>query len=930
MRLVSTAYPDGTSDSQTYDADNRRITSTDREGRVTSFTYDADGRLTTTTYPDSSTISTTYDAIGEAITSTDGDGNTTSYSYDAAGRRSSVKDAAGSVINFTYDPSGNLVSVIDANGNATKYRYDGDNRQTATVYPDSTTVLTAYDPLGRTISKTDQAGKTTQYGYDADGRLTSVTDALGNVTSYGYDEIGDRISQTDALGRVTTFQYDTLLRRTKRSLPLGMSESYTYDQAGNLLTRTDFNGKTTRYSYDQMNRLLSKTPDASFASLGATFAAPITFTYTPTGRRASMTDPSGTTSYKYDSQDRLLAKATPEGTLTYTYDSAGNVLSVQSSNANGVNTTYSYDGDNRLSSVTDNAPATGTRPGTGTTTYSYDPVGNLSGFLYPNGVQTSYSYDTLNRLTSMAVTAATTKLASYTYTLGPAGNRLTVSEVGGRNVNYGYDGIYRLTSETISADPTTANNGSISYSYDAVGNRLNRASTIAAVPSQTFTYDSNDRLNVDSYDNDGSTTKSGTNTYSYDFENHIVAVNAGTGNAVSLLYDGDGARVSKTVAGTTTQYLVDDNNPSEYAQVVEELTSGSVSRVYSYGLTLLSETQVVNGSWAPSFYGFDGQGSVRLLVSPARTVTDSYDYDAFGVLIRQTGSTPNTYLYSGEQFDRDVGGYYLRARYVNTGTGRFWTTDPFEGDLSDPATLHRYTYAANDPANLQDRSGREFDIIGALNALTWQAILFVQSYPTLLLAATVIITAVNTIAFLTNEEFRGLVLSTPGGANLVVDDFAFLLEEGSGIGSFVTDLLNAPEGSDGFADLAAFRKSVGLQPVSATDKSTGTAAKLEIGGKTFYGTNAHGQDVTFTVNPTSKSHAETHVFQQARDAGVTSETATLTVDRDLCFACSTNGAVKSIARQHGVKTLTVVQPGGTTVIDTSAKPGIPYYGPPVR
>src|SRR5262245_55208860 len=143
-----------------------------------------------------------------------------------------------------------------------------------------------------------------------------------------------------------------------------------------------------------------------------------------------MTDPSGTTTYSYDSRDRLTTKATPEGSLTYSYDSAGNLLSTRSSNVSGVNIAYTYDTLNRLATVSDNAPLSGDRTGTGTTTYSYDPVGNLSGYLYPNGVQTSYVYNTLNRLTSMTVAKGTgpsaINLASYAYTLGPAGNRTSV------------------------------------------------------------------------------------------------------------------------------------------------------------------------------------------------------------------------------------------------------------------------------------------------------------------------------------------------------------------------------------------------------------------------------------------------------------------------------------------------------------------------
>jgi len=53
----------------------------------------------------------------------------------------------------------------------------------------------------------------------------------------------------------------------------------------------------------------------------------------------------------------------------------------------------------------------------------------------------------------------------------------------------------------------------------------------------------------------------------------------------------------------------------------------------------------------------------------AGTITDTYNYDAFGNLITSTGSTPNNYLYRGEQWDSDLSLYYLRARYYNPMTG---------------------------------------------------------------------------------------------------------------------------------------------------------------------------------------------------------------------------------------------------------------------
>jgi RHS repeat-associated protein len=89
------------------------------------------------------------------------------------------------------------------------------------------------------------------------------------------------------------------------------------------------------------------------------------------------------------------------------------------------------------------------------------------------------------------------------------------------------------------------------------------------------------------------------------------------------------------------------------------------------------------------------------------TEPDTYDYDAFGNKVNSTGTTPNNYLYRGEQYDPDLGLYYLRARYYNPATGRFMSRDPEEGKAKVPASLHKYLYANGDPVNMTDPKGRE-------------------------------------------------------------------------------------------------------------------------------------------------------------------------------------------------------------------------------
>ena len=46
------------------------------------------------------------------------------------------------------------------------------------------------------------------------------------------------------------------------------------------------------------------------------------------------------------------------------------------------------------------------------------------------------------------------------------------------------------------------------------------------------------------------------------------------------------------------------------------------------------------------------------------------------------------------------------------------------GDVFDPPTLHKYLYAASDPANKADPSGREYTIGGLMTAMAIGATVF--------------------------------------------------------------------------------------------------------------------------------------------------------------------------------------------------------------
>ena len=163
----------------------------------------------------------------------------------------------------------------------------------------------------------------------------------------------------------------------------------------------------------------------------------------------------------------------------------------------------------------------------------------------------------------------------------------------------------------------------------------------------------------------------------------------------------------------------------EYAQVLEERdASGALIASYVYGNDLICQIRGED----TKYYLYDGQGSTRALVNQTGAVTDTYNYDAFGLILDKTGSTPNDYLYTGEQYDPNIGFYYLRARYMNPAVGRFVTMDAYQGSLYDPVSLHKYVYANANPITYADPGGK-FSISECISTITVQAAIFAIRHP---------------------------------------------------------------------------------------------------------------------------------------------------------------------------------------------------------
>lgn len=715
--LIETIFPDATPDNDIdnprhrleYDAAGRVIKEVDELGRQTKYIYDAAGRIIETILPDATVtdadnprIKKEYDLVGRVIAEVDARGNRTEFTYDRLGRlvttilpdETPLDENDNPTITTTYDTIGRQQTQTDPLGLTTRFFYDDLGRPVRQEFADGTTISSEYDEAGRLVGRIDQEGKKASFEYDEIGQLTAVVDAHNQRTEYTYDELGNLVTQKDANNHVITYEYDRLGRRTATISSLGQRSTTTYDEVGNVISITDFNGETIVFEYDEQDRLIAK----GFPGAGST-----TYTYNLVGQRESVTDARGITTYEYDEQDRLTKRIDPDGReISYTYDLTGNRTSVTVSSGQ---TTYTFDAQNRLKTVTD--------PDLGLTTYSYNDVGNLERIEFPNGTFEIREYDELHRLVYVENSGPNGTISSFRYTLDSTGHRTAVEEHNGRRVEYTYDDLYRLTYETIFESGMTTPSRTIAYTYDAVGNRKTRSDSIDGIT--TYSYDENDRLITEitngiistySYDKNGNTlSKSSSNgaiTYAWDIENRLIAADTdGDGvNDVTNQYDVDGIRVAQIANGEETRFLIDANRP--YAQVLEEYTPSNVLKAsYIHGIDLISQKRDGN----KSFFHVDGLGSTRALSDLSGNKSDSYTYDAFGLTLSQDGNTENLYLFAGEQRDISIGLDYLRARYLNTDTGRFISTDPFPAKLDSPLTLNRYTYGLNNPTNFIDPSG---------------------------------------------------------------------------------------------------------------------------------------------------------------------------------------------------------------------------------
>ncbi|WP_240555260.1 putative T7SS-secreted protein [Streptomyces albus] len=306
----------------------------DAAGAVTTYAYDAAGRLLEAVGPDAE-LRYQRDKLGRVKTELV-NGRVLTHTYDALGRRTRRVTPTGAVSTSTYDAAGNRTSLT-ASGHTLDFTHDAAGRETERrIGTGGLTLSQVWDPAGRlrtqAVTAGQTAGETVQhrsYTYRPDGYLTEVEDLLSGRTTFDLDAIG-RVTAVHARGWTERYAYDEAGNQTEASWPTTHAAPEAIGPRTYEGTRITAAG-TVRYEHDAAGRItlrqksrLSKKP----ATWRYTWDAEdrLTQVVTPGGPPGAEGSGGGTVwRYEYDPLGRRLAKHRMAGedkveTVVFTWD----------------------------------------------------------------------------------------------------------------------------------------------------------------------------------------------------------------------------------------------------------------------------------------------------------------------------------------------------------------------------------------------------------------------------------------------------------------------------------------------------------------------------------------------------------------------------------------------------------------------------------
>ena len=611
-----------------------------------------------------------------------------------------------------------------------------------------------YNSLGLPLTVIDPEGRTTTYSYAANEvdlltvqQLTASPSIYTTIATYGhYNSQHEPQTYTGADGQ--TWQY-------------------TYNMAGQLSTVTDPNSYVTTYNYDSLGRLANVT--------NANNATALTLTYDNADRIHTWTDSQGyTLTYNYDNLDRVIRISYPDGTTDlYNYNFLSGPNEGKPSldlrhhtDRLGRYTTYNYDADRHLTSVTEQISASQNR----TTQYDYYEDGTLKDITDAKGNVTHWEIDSQSRPTSKTYAYGTSSAQTETYAYETTNSRLhSITDALGQVKTFTYAHDDRLTGFTyinaVNATPNVAftwdsyfprlssmldglgatdysytpigtlgalqlslidgpySNDTIGLTYDPVGRLASRV--IPGCNIETFGYDpisrltshysplgtfnytylgQTDQVTSRSINNGGPTIST---AWGYDTninDRRLISItNSGAARSYSLSY--------LTPGGTTNPY--DIQSISDIAGSGNPWTSQTHSYAYDGVDRLLSATAPATGNYGYAYDKVDNATTVSMPKGPVHPTYNAfnelaawgskqYAYDADGNTL--SGDGTRTYKWDSENrlIEIDYAGSLKKSQFSYDGLGH--RTVDVETAANGGTTTTRYLWCGSHICQSRDGS----------------------------------------------------------------------------------------------------------------------------------------------------------------------------------------------------------------------------------
>ncbi len=596
--------------------------------------------------------------------------NKTTFSYYASGSGKSLLQTAtrpspdgiapSPVYQFTYNSVGKLTTSTDPTSLVVTNSYDPMNFNLLSTAVDPTgansVVSYTYDANGDVLTATDPRTFVTENQYDKDRRKTVVLHHNGNVAAA---VLAAERSNYDLLGRVTSEEGGTAFSGVTVTTWQTL-KSRTYTATGKVRTEMNGAGNTTTYIYDSLDRLVIANDPAN-RNVGTVFDAAGQVLCTWRGWGSNSAAPTSCTwdpsAYTGSGAFRYAA---------YSYNRDGQQLSVLDANNNL--TTNDYDGFDRLMRVTmpQATLSSGASNASDYEQYSFDDNGNRLSTRLRDGQVILYGNDTLNRLTFKDLPGTTSGDVYYDYDGAGRPKFARFGSKTGTGIDYGYDTAKRLTSESTFGR-------TLGFLPDAAGNRAR----LTFPDANYFVYDFDALNRVSAIRENGATSGAGVlMSYLYDPLSRPQTSTRGNGTVTGFNFDL--ASRLHVLSHDLSGVVQDQTLTLDYTAASQLQTRQDSNNSYERPLVPASQAYVSDGlnrysSVAGTTYGYDGRGN--LTSDGSRTFTYDVEnhltgvaggagltlaYDPLGRLWQTTsGSTVTQFLYDGDR---------LVAEYTSSGT----------------------------------------------------------------------------------------------------------------------------------------------------------------------------------------------------------------------------------------------------------------------